>query len=263
MIQVIALAKRYGDMPAVDKVSFSVGRGELFGFIGPNGAGKTTTIKMLVGLIRPTSGWARIGGFDIVKQPLKAKALFGYVPDQPDLYEKLTVREFLSVIAQLYEVDQHLVVERTQRLLRLFGLEGYADIMIRGYSHGMKQKVAIASALIHNPSVLVLDEPLVGLDPKTARRIKDVLWGLRDRGVTILMSTHILEIAERLCDRVGIIDQGKLIGLGTIDELRQAQRLEGLSLEDIYFQLTGGSDSDDVTKFLEEWDESRSVTSQA
>ncbi|MBE0447850.1 MAG: ABC transporter ATP-binding protein [Actinobacteria bacterium] len=250
MIKAIELTKRFGSVTAVNNVNLAISKGELFGFLGPNGAGKTTTIKMLTGLLKPTEGRVEIGGFDIAKEPLKAKSLFGYVPDQPNVYDKLTAREFLTFIADLYRVDGKTRERKLGDLLQLMELEDRGDELIQGYSHGMKQKVAIAGALIHDPRVIFLDEPTVGLDPKSARKIKDILRELCNRGVTIFMSTHILEIAERMCDRVGIINKGDLVAVGTVEELRHQARGENSSLEDIFLQITGGSEHEDVIGFL-------------
>ncbi len=250
MIKTVGLTKQYGNITAVDNVNLEISKGELFGFLGPNGAGKTTTIKMLTGLLKPTSGQAEIGGFDIVKEPLKAKSIFGYVPDQPNLYDKLTAVELLGFIADLYQINGKIKQVRIGELLELMELADRGDELIQGYSHGMKQKVAIAGALIHEPEVIFLDEPTVGLDPKSARKIKDILRELCNRGTTIFMSTHILEIAEKMCDRVGIIDKGSLVAMGTIEDLRHQSKSEGSSLEDLFLQITGGSEYEDVLKYL-------------
>lgn len=250
MIKTVALTKSYGDTIAVDSIDLSVSRGELFGFLGPNGAGKTTTIKMLTGLLRPTAGQAEIGGFDIAKGALKAKTIFGYVPDQPNLYDKLTAREFLGFMAELYRVDKKVIEKRSEELLQLMELEDRGGELIQGYSHGMRQEVAIAGPLIHDPKVLFLDEPTVGLDPKSARKVKDILGELCNRGTTVFMSTHIMEIAEKMCDRIGIINKGNLVAVGTIEDLRNRSKSEGSSLEDIFLQLTGGSQYEDVVSYL-------------
>lgn len=251
MIRAIDLTKLYGTITAVNKINLEVRSGEIFGFLGPNGAGKTTTIKMLTGLLKPTSGAAHISGFDIAKEPLQAKALFGYVPDQPNLYEKLTAREFLGFIADLYRINGTIKHKRVDELLQLMGLVDRADELIQGYSHGMKQKMAIAGALVHDPKVIFLDEPTVGLDPKSARMIKDILSGLCDKGTTVFMSTHILEIAEKMCDQVGIINKGSLVAVGTVEELKRQSETRGSSLEDVFLQITGGLDSKEVVKFLD------------
>ena len=248
MIEAIGLQKHYGDTQAVKGIDLSVQPGKIFGFLGPNGAGKTTTIKMLVGLLRPSNGVARIGGYDIQREPIAAKSLIGYVPDQPYLPEKLTAREFLSFIGGLYQVDQATIRRRGEELLRLFDLHNRGDELVGGFSHGMRQKAALAGALLHNPRAFFLDEPTVGLDPRSARLIKDILREVADRGTAVFMSTHILEIAERMCDRVAIIIQGQVIAIGTIEELRAGRSAE--SLEDIFLELTGGSEDAEIAAAL-------------
>jgi ABC-2 type transport system ATP-binding protein len=220
MITCENLTRKFGDLTAVDQMNLNVGAGELFGFLGPNGAGKTTTIKMLIGLLRPTAGRCRIGGYDVQEQPLLARAVLGYVPDNPFLYEKLTGREFLDFMADLYSVVHADRAGRIDDLLRLFDLQNKGNDLIQGYSRGMRQKIALAGALIHNPKVIFLDEPTVGLDPQGARTMQEILRELCRRGVTVFISTHILSIAERLCDRVAIVNRGKLIAQGTVEDLR-------------------------------------------
>jgi ABC-2 type transport system ATP-binding protein len=249
LIETQQLIKKFGEKLAVDDVSFQVSGGEIFGFLGPNGAGKTTTIKMIVGLLQPTSGTVRVAGFDVQKESLKAKSSSGFVPDEPNLYPKLTARELLRFIGDLYQMDAERVRHRTEELLRLFDLENAGDDTIDSYSHGMQQKTALAAALLHDPKVLVLDEPTVGLDPKSARLIKDILRQLADRGAAVFLSTHILEIAERMCDRIGIINQGRLIAVGTMEELRSTSH-NGGSLEDIFLGLTGGAEYAEITEVL-------------
>lgn len=249
LIETIKLSKHFGDKVAVDEVTFSVYPGEVFGFLGPNGAGKTTTIKMIVGLLLPSSGTVKVSGYDVVEQPLQAKAANGYVPDTPNLYAKLSGREFLQFVGDLYEIERAQVNRRIDELLRLFNLEEAADDTIDSYSHGMQQKTALAAALMHDPRLLILDEPTVGLDPKSARLIKDILRQMADRGAAVFLSTHILEIAERMCDRIGIIDQGKLIAVGTMEELRKLGQGE-TSLEDIFLNLTGGTEYAEIAEVL-------------
>lgn len=239
MIHAHELTKVYGDHLAADRVSFAVRSGEIFGFLGPNGAGKTTTIKMLIGLLRPTAGAALIGGYDMTRDALKAKALIGYVPDQPQLPDKLTAREFLKFVAGLYRLDPTQAQRRGEELLQLFDLDERGDDLVGGFSHGMRQKIALSGALIHDPKAFFLDEPTVGLDPRSARLIKDILRQVAAGGTAVMLSTHILEIAERMCDRVGIINGGKLIAIGTVDELRRGG---DDSLEDIFLELTGGTE---------------------
>jgi ABC-2 type transport system ATP-binding protein len=235
MLNIRGLTKRYNGSPAV----------------GPNGAGKTTTIKMMCGLLRPTSGSVEIRGFDILNQPVQAKAVIGLVPDTPVLYKKLTGREFIRFVGELYSVDGKTIDKRTGDLLALLDMKDRADDLIETYSHGMRQKTSIMAALIHDPSLVVLDEPTVGLDPRSARVVKDVLRALCRVGKTVFMSTHILEIAERVCDRVGIINRGKLVAVGSIEELKAKSEAGLVSLEDIFLALTGGPEEQEVIRFLE------------
>ena len=245
------LTKRFGIVVAVDGVSFSVNRGEIFGFLGANGAGKTTTLRMLCGLVAPTSGHALIDGFDIFAQPLEAKARLGYLDEEPFVHPHLTGREFLGYVADLYRVPRS--AERRQRidqLLGLFELSGRDGELIGGYSHGMKQKIGLASLLIREPSVLLLDEPTNGLDPRSARLVKDLLEELATRGTTVLLSTHILEVAQALCHRVAIIDRGHIVATGTMDELRAQAGSEQASLEDLFLRLTAGPESRELIERL-------------
>jgi ABC-2 type transport system ATP-binding protein len=248
LVETFQLTKRYGDKPAVDSVSFHVRSGEIFGFLGPNGAGKTTTIKMIVGLLRPTAGSVNVCGFDVVRQPMQAKSCCGYVPDTPNLYAKLTGRELLHFVGDLYSLDRNQTARRSEELLNLFSLAEAADDTTDSYSHGMRQKASLAAALVHDPKVLILDEPTVGLDPKSAHLIKNILRQLADRGAAVLLSTHILEIAQNMCDRIGIIDRGRLIAAGTMEELRQTQGES--SLEDIFLSLTGGIEYAEIAEVL-------------
>jgi ABC-2 type transport system ATP-binding protein len=250
LIETRDLMKRYGDKVAVNHVSFDVHAGEVFGFLGPNGAGKTTTLKMIVGLLQPTSGMVKVAGYDVQTQSRLAKASCGYVPDTPNLYAKLTGRELLRFVADLYDLDHKQAVRRADELLRMFELISAADDTVDSYSHGMQQKTSLAAALMHDPRVLVLDEPTVGLDPKSARLIKDILRQLADRGAAVMLSTHILEIAERMCDRIGIINKGELIAVGTMDELRMLDKTGQTSLEDIFLSLTGGAEETEIAEIL-------------
>ena len=244
------LTKDFGSLRAVDHLDLRIERGELFGFLGPNGAGKTTTIKMMVGLLRPTAGSVQIAGIDMLRRPLDAKRRVGYIPDEPYLYEKLTGREFLHFMADLYSVDPRSRGEEIERLLAMFELTDKGDELIQGYSRGMRRKIALSGALIHNPQVVLLDEPTLGLDPRSARLMKDILRGLCDAGATVFLSTHILEIAERMCDRFAIIDHGKVIALGTMDELRDMGRSASGTLEDIFLALTSSEEDRDVIRSL-------------
>jgi ABC-2 type transport system ATP-binding protein len=250
LIEVEHVTKRYGTKVAVDDVQFSVKGGEIFGFLGPNGAGKTTTLKIIVGLLQPTSGTVRVAGYDIQTQPLEAKATSGFVPDEPNLYAKLTGRELLQFVGDLYNIEPAQINRRAEELLRMFDLTAAADDTTDSYSHGMKQKTSIAAALVHDPKVFILDEPTVGLDPKSARLIKDILRQMAERGAAVMLSTHILEIAEHMCDRIGIINQGILVAHGTMEELRAGG--DGReSLEDIFLSLTGGAEYSEIAEVLQ------------
>jgi len=250
MISLKNVSKAYNSFLAVDHLYLEINK-EFFVFLGPNGAGKTSTIKMMTGLITPTSGEISINGIDLLKNPIEAKKQFGLVPDQPALYEKLTAREFVQFVGTVYKVPDTKVEERMNRLFDIFELAERIDDLIEDFSHGMKQKVALVAALIHEPAVLFLDEPTVGLDPHAVRNLKDLLRGLVARGTTVFMSTHILEIAEQMCDRVGIIDKGKLLAVGTLNELRANSSSPGGSLEDIFLELTGTPYQSKVKDFLE------------
>lgn len=249
MITMCNLQKHYGHFVAVRDLTLHVEAGEFFGFLGPNGAGKTTTIKMLVGLLKPSGGQATIAGYDIQRSPQEAKRQLGFIPDRPFLYEKLSGREFLRFMADLHALEISAARARGEDLLALFELTAWGDELIESYSHGMRQKLVMCGALLHQPRVLVVDEPMVGLDPKGARLVKRLLRGLCDRGTTIFMSTHTLEVAEQMCDRIGIIQAGDLVALGTKDELRQRVQSEVSRLEDIFLQLTGGADMDETIPF--------------
>jgi len=250
LVETRHLVKRYGEKVAVNDISFDVYQGEVFGFLGPNGAGKTTTIKVIVGLLQPTSGTVKVAGYDVQTQSMLAKASSGYVPDTPNLYAKLSGRELLRFVGDLYNMDRGQVGHRIDELLRMFDLTAAADDTVDSYSHGMQQKTSLAAALMHDPKVLILDEPTVGLDPKSARLIKDILRQLADRGAAVMLSTHILEIAERMCDRLGIINKGQLIAVGTMDELRVLDKTGQASLEDIFLDLTGGAEEAEIAEIL-------------
>ena len=248
LIEAKGLHKQFGDSVAVENATFNINPGEVVGFLGPNGAGKTTTIKMITGLVQPDSGQALITGLDIQKEPLKAKAQFAYVPDTPNLYGKLKAIEYLRFIGQLYHVPSEQADERIKRLIDLFGLADDAGTYLDGFSHGMQQKVAIIGALLHNPKVILLDEPTVGLDPRAARLVKDLLVQHCVNGNAVFFSSHILEIVENMCDRVIIINHGKIIADAPVSELRHMKGDQ--SLEDIFLELTGGKDVDDMVKEL-------------
>lgn len=238
MIYIRNVSKSYsnGAVKAVDNLSLKVNKGEIFGFLGPNGAGKTTTIKMMIGLLNADEGEILINGADIRKNALEAKKSIGYVPDNPNLYERLTGSEYLNFMADVYQVSSRERRQRIEYYLEMFELKDAASDLIKSYSHGMKQKIALTGALIHNPAVWILDEPMVGLDPKSAHLLKEQMREHCDKGNTVFFSTHILEVAEKLCDRIGIIHRGRLIASGTMNELRQGDNKD--SLENIFLELT-------------------------
>lgn len=244
MIELKNLTKRYGSILAVDHINLHVQRGEIFGFIGPNGAGKTTTIRMMGGVLAPTEGSVVIDGIDMAHDPEEVKKKIGFIPDRPFLYEKLTGMEFMRFSADLYGVDENNFREKSQGLLKKFGLFGRSHELIEAYSHGMKQRLIIAAALLHEPAVIIVDEPMVGLDPAAIKMVKDLLRELADRGTTIFMSTHTLEIAEDLCDRIGIIHKGTLVATGTTEDLKRAAGAMGMNfitdprLEEVFLRLT-------------------------
>ncbi|MDG1889683.1 MAG: ABC transporter ATP-binding protein [Verrucomicrobiota bacterium] len=241
MIELQGLVKRFGDLTAVDGIDLSVARGEFFSVLGPNAAGKTTTIKMMVGLIKPTAGVAKVAGYDIQSDPLKARQRLAYVPDFPFLYEKLTPMEFMQFTGQLFKIDPERARQEGQKLAERFHLSAFLNQSIEGLSHGTRQRVAIASALLHDPEVFVIDEPMVGLDPQHARIVKDILKERSSQGMTVFLSTHQLAVAEEMADRIGIIHQGKLVALGTIQQLREQSGQEG-ALERSFLHLTTESE---------------------
>ena len=239
MIELRSLTKRYGSFTAVNAVDLDVPRGELFGFLGPNGAGKTTTLRMIAGILRPSSGSVRIANIDVAANPVAAKQKLGFIPDRPFIYEKLTGVEFLRFVAGLYSQTGAEVERRGRELLALFDLEEWRDELVESYSHGMRQKLIISSAFVHKPEVIVVDEPMVGLDPKAARTLKDLFREYTRRGHTIMMSTHTLEVAQTLCDRIAIIQRGVIRACGTMDDLRASAESGVSGLEDIFLRLTG------------------------
>jgi ABC-2 type transport system ATP-binding protein len=237
MIELVHLFKKFGDLTAVNDISLTVRPGEFFAVLGPNAAGKTTTIRILAGLIKPTSGTARIAGFDIQSHPLEARRRLAYVPDFPFLYDKLTPWEFLRFIGQLFQMEESKIQAAAKELIPRFSLEPFINKPIEGLSHGTRQRVAIVSALMHDPEVFVIDEPMVGLDPQHARVVKDILKERSQRGMTVFLSTHQLSVAEEMADRIGIIHQGKLVAVGTREELRQQTGMDG-ALEKTFLALT-------------------------
>ncbi len=246
MIEIINLTKKFGDLIAVDNLNLSIAAGKIFGFLGPNGAGKTTTIKIMTGLIKPTAGTVKLNGYDILKEPLKAKQCFGYVPDKAYLYEKLTAAEYLMFVLNIFYSGTNYNYSGTiedpedkiNRFLDIFGLSQWKDSLIEGFSHGMKQRLLFAAALIHDPSILIVDEPLAGLDPLGIKLLRKIFTDFAAKGNTVFLSTHSLTEAERICDIIGILHKGKLITIGTIEEIKKNSLLPDSPLEEIFLQLT-------------------------
>ncbi len=243
MIELEQVTKRYGRKVAVRDLSLSIPAGELFAFLGPNGAGKTTTIKMLVGLLRPTAGVVRLCGIDLARDPREASRRLGYVPDQPYLYDKLSGREFLEFIVDMYGLPSALGEERIASQIEQFDLADFVDHLTESYSHGMKQRLVFASVMLRDPAVLVIDEPMVGLDPRSAKLVKDLLRRRATLGTTVFMSTHTLSVAEEIAERIGIIDHGRLRMVGTLDELRHQSSLE-TTLEELFLRITSQGDDE-------------------
>jgi len=241
MIEIHDLVKRYGTFTAVDGVSLDVQPGEIHGFLGPNGAGKTTTIRMIAGLLKPTAGRIVVNGHDLATDAEGAKASLGFIPDRPFIYEKLTAGEFLRFHAGLYGIDGNGVGGRVREMLEIFELGRWENELVESFSHGMKQRLVMSAAFLHRPQAVLVDEPMVGLDPRGARLIKDVFRRMSARGVAILMSTHTLEVAQEMCDRISIIMRGKIIARGTVDELRALAGDPDQHLTDVFLRLTGGS----------------------
>ena len=250
MLRLESVRKRYGSFTAVDGLDLEVRAGEIFGFLGPNGAGKTTTIRMVAGILQPTEGRILVGGDDLHQAPERAKQRVGYIPDRPYLYEKLSGGEFLRFVSGLWGREGEDVEAQADRLLDLFSLTQWKDELVESYSHGMRQKLLISSAFLHHPSLVVVDEPMVGLDPRSARILKDLLRAFADEGGTVFLSTHTLEVAEALCDRIAILQGGNVIAQGTMDELRAQASDGGDHLEDIFLKVTGGDAVADVVAAL-------------
>lgn len=250
MIILSEITKKFGKFTAVDKVTLEVQKGQIFGFLGPNGAGKTTTIKMMTGLLKIDDGSIEIGGYDIEINPIEVKKIIGFIPDRPYIYDKLTGKEFMNFISGIYNVDKKEKDKRIDELMELFELSVWKDELVESYSHGMKQKLVMASNLIHNPDVFIVDEPMVGLDPKSARIVKELFLDLGKAGKTLFISTHSLEIVETLCDTIGIIQRGKIIAQGSMPELKKMAKTESSNLEDIFLDLTGAPDLSEVIKYI-------------
>lgn len=250
MIEALGLTKVFSEFTAVKELSFRVNPGEIFGLLGPNGSGKSTTMKMLLGLLKPTSGTARIMGHDITKEIVAAKRVMGYVPEEAVLPERLTGWEYINYVSDIWRIPRDTQREHEiEELLTLLDIRDASDDLIETYSKGMSRKISLVAALIHKPKVLILDEVQAGIDPRGAATIKEILNGLRSRGATILMSTHILEIAEQMCNRIGIIKGGGMIAEGTMDELRNQAKGQS-SLEEIFLSLTGGPDMKLIAEYL-------------
>jgi ABC-2 type transport system ATP-binding protein len=238
MIKVTNLTKRYERFLAVDALDLEIAPGEIFGFLGPNGAGKTTTIRMMMGILRPTSGQVLLGNYDIEREPEKAKALAGFIPDRPFMYEKLTGNEFLQFCGKLHRVESHRLERRAAELLDQLDLARWRDERIEGYSHGMKQRLVICAALLHEPPILIVDEPMVGMDPRGARTLKDLFRSLAENGTTIFLSTHSINVAEEICHRIGIIQKGRLIACGSMAEIQRRSQSKDGNLESVFLELT-------------------------
>lgn len=251
MIELREVTKLYGKFAALDGLTLDVPAGRLYGLLGPNGAGKTTALRIIAGILQPSGGRVTVGGYDVQRQPEEAKALLGYIPDRPFIYEKLTGGEFLRFVAGLYGLNGAEVERRIDDLMGVWELGPWRDELLEAYSHGMRQKLIISSALIHRPRLIIVDEPLVGLDPKAARILKDIFRGFVDRGGTILMSTHTLEVAEALCDRIAIIQAGSIRAEGTMEDLRRDSAAGDAGLEEIFLKLTGGHEVEELLEVLE------------
>jgi ABC-2 type transport system ATP-binding protein len=250
MITIRNLVKRYGSFTAVDGVSLTIAPGEIRGFLGPNGAGKTTTLRMIAGLLKPTAGEISVNGHDLATAPEQAKASLGFIPDRPFIYEKLTAGEFLRFHGGLYGIDGNGIGARVKEMLELFELGRWEQELVESFSHGMKQRLVMSAAFLHRPKAVVVDEPMVGLDPRGARLIKDVFKRMSERGVAILMSTHTLEVAQEMCDRISIILKGRIIAEGTVDELRAMTGDANEHLTSVFLKLTGGSGLQEIDEIV-------------
>lgn len=246
MIKLINLVKNYGRLAAVDSLNLEVQAGEIFGFLGPNGAGKTTTIRVMMGILKATSGQVYLGGYDVERQPEEAKAISGFIPDRPFIYEKLSGREFLQFVGRLHRVDGGRLERRIAELLAHFELARWQDELVEGYSHGMKQRLVVCAALIHEPRILVVDEPMVGMDPRGARKLKDLFRSLCQQGTTVFLSTHSISVAEEICHRIGIIQRGRLIACGTMADLYSHAQSKHGTLESVFLELTQDEAADEI-----------------
>ena len=249
-VKLAGVSKRYSDVTAVDHLDLDVNRGEILGLLGPNGSGKTTTLKMILGLVKADSGSVNVLGVNVADNPLEVKRLLGYVPESPRVYEFLTGIEFLDFAGDIYGMKLEEKKKRIDEFLKALSLEGREGDMISSYSEGMKQKIIIISAIMHKPELLVMDEPITSLDPKSAKIVKDLLRQLTSQGVTTILSTHVLEIAQAMCDRIAIMQEGKILALGTMNELRRTARMPESGLEDIFLKLTGTGDVKPIVEAL-------------
>jgi len=251
VIKLANVTKRYGNFAAVDSLSLDVARGEIFGFLGPNGAGKTTTIRVMMGILKASSGQVFLGDYDVEREPEKAKAISGFIPDRPFIYEKLTGREFLHFVGKLHQVETLRLEGRAAELLDEFELTAWKDQLVEGYSHGMKQRLVVCASLIHEPRILVVDEPMVGMDPKGARKLKDLFRSLAAKGTTVFVSTHSISVAEEICHRIGIIQRGRLIACGDMADLYARAKTKDGNLESVFLELTQEQYSDESRQAAE------------
>jgi ABC-2 type transport system ATP-binding protein len=250
MIAIENLVKKYGDFTAVDGVTLDVKPGEIHGFLGPNGAGKTTTLRMIAGLLQPTSGRIVVNGYDLATHQVEAKTSLGFIPDRPYIYEKLTAGEFLRFHGGLYGIDGDGIADRIHEMLELFDLRRWEDELVESFSHGMKQRLVMSAAFLHRPRAVVVDEPMVGLDPRGARLIKQVFRRMSERGVAILMSTHTLEVAQELSDRITIINKSRIVAQGTVDDVLRLSGADDEQLTSVFLRLTGGSGLQEIDELL-------------
>jgi ABC-2 type transport system ATP-binding protein len=238
MIRVENLSKHYGRLTAVESLNLEVPPGQIFGFLGPNGAGKTTTIRVMMGILKPTAGQVFLGGYDVEREPEQAKAIAGFIPDRPFIYEKLSAREFLDFVGKLRRLPAQRLEQRIAELLETFELSAWQDELVEAFSHGMKQRLVLCAALIHEPAILIVDEPMVGMDPKGARVLKDLFRALAEKGTTVFLSTHSISVAEEICHSIGIIQKGRLIACGTMQDLHALAATKDGTLENVFLELT-------------------------
>ena len=246
MIQLINLTKHYGKLAAVHELNLEVSAGEIFGFLGPNGAGKTTTIRCMMGILKPSSGQILLGGYDVIQEAQKAKAICGFIPDRPFIYEKLSGQEFLNFVGKLHRVEDRRLGRRSAELLERLELTPWRDELVESYSHGMKQRLVVCAALIHEPRILIVDEPMVGMDPKGGRTLKDLFRSLAANGTTVFLSTHSMSVAEEICHRIGIIQKGRLIACGSMAEIHSQASNNNGNLESVFLELTREAEGEDA-----------------